>query len=421
MLQAKLNHLYGYVQSLDTDAIAIAYSGGGDSTALLHMLRDYPGVSHAFIVDHALREGSDQEARQAAEFARHLGYVTEVIKWDHDNPAKGLQVKARAFRYAAMGRACRAAGIKHLMTAHTADDQAETILMRKARDTGWRGLAGMAKVSYAPLWPALADVYLHRPLLQSSRQDLRDYNIREGLSWVDDPSNENQDFTRIQARTALTPKPEMTVKLLDVQAQNWTRLLAEQRLFGTWLSHHANITPQGYVLTERVPPAELLLHLLRAVSGTGGPIDAARRENLVQEMGRADFTAATLAGAWVVKTIDGFLFTRDMSAVKARSGETAILTARTTLPKDEPYLWDGRFMITARKEGIVATAAHGRIEQLSKLDMPQDIQSLPKEVRPTLPVYEADGQIIGFGAGEWPELTATACHSRRLSERFPAT
>lgn len=418
MLQAKLNHLYGYVQSLNTKAIAIAFSGGGDSTALLHMLRDYPGVTHAFIVDHALRDGSDVEAQQAAKFAQGLGYQTEIITWDHDNPARGIQVKAREFRYAAMGEACRQAGIEHLMTAHTADDQAETLLMRKARDTGWRGLAGMAKTAYAPLWPALADVYLHRPLLQSYRQELRDYNHREGLSWVDDPSNENQDFTRIKARTALTPKPDMTAKLLEVQKQNRDRLQAERQLFGTWLSRYAQISPQGYLVTDRIPPTELLLHILRVVSGTGGPIDAARRDSLAADMESSDFKAATLAGGWVVKTSDGFLFTRDMSAVKARAGETAILTATTQLLKDQPYLWDGRFMMTAKTDGVSVKAIYGHIEQVTKMDIPQDILSLPKQVRPTLPIYEIDNRSIGFGAGQWPELSVQSCHERRLSERF---
>ena len=187
---------------------AIAFSGGGDSTALLHACRDNPAVTHAFIIDHALRDGSDEEVAQSAQFARSLGYQVQTQRWSHDGISSAIQVKAREYRYAAMGDMCRQAGIKHLITAHTQDDQAETLLMRIDRKTGWRGLAGMPSLAYAPLWPALAGVTLHRPWLGVSRDDIRTYNAQNSLSYIDDPSNENTDFTRVRARQALSVDPD---------------------------------------------------------------------------------------------------------------------------------------------------------------------------------------------------------------------
>ena len=107
---------------------AIAFSGGGDSTAMLHAFRDDPRITHAFIVDHALREGSDIEAKIAANFAQQLGYQVQIKRWKHQDIKTGLQAKARHARYQALGQMCRAEGLSHLMTAHSEDDQAETFL-----------------------------------------------------------------------------------------------------------------------------------------------------------------------------------------------------------------------------------------------------------------------------------------------------
>ncbi|WP_409432052.1 tRNA lysidine(34) synthetase TilS [Litorimonas sp. RW-G-Af-16] len=414
MTPAQFNQLFSFVQTLDTP-VAIAFSGGGDSTALLHALRDHPLATHAFIIDHNLRRESALETERSADFARDLGYTIITKRWDHGGVTTGLQVKARAYRYAAMGDMCRRAGLAHLLTAHTADDQAETLLMRKARLTGWRGLAGMAESAYGPLWPALAEVTLHRPLLRVSRQDLRAYNRAENLSWIDDPSNENQDFTRIKARSELGVKAGLTEKLLEVQTQNRARRDAEAALFGTWLARHATLHAAGYVTTTRVPPVELLLHLLRAVSGSGGPIDAARREALAARMEAADFDAATLAGAWVVKTADGFLFTRDPVAVKGRAGgdgDGAALAAPVDIPTDYPLIWDGRFAIQASQTGFAVQAAYGHLQKLDGLT------NYPKEVRGTLPMI-VKGEIIYGDSADGVQMQNLV--TKRLYAHFGTT
>ena len=180
---------------------AIAYSGGGDSTALIYALRLYDPL--VLIVDHGLRAGSEAEAQKAAAFARGLNLTARVLTWSHEGISSGIQEKAREARYKMLGDACREVGIIYLLTGHTKDDQAETLLMRYDRGTDWRGAAGMSAQIYAPLWPALVDVTLVRPLLNASRSALREYNRQHGLTWIEDPSNENPDFERIRARQYL--------------------------------------------------------------------------------------------------------------------------------------------------------------------------------------------------------------------------
>ncbi len=416
MLEAQLGHLYSRISALGSNKIAIAYSGGGDSTALLHALRDFPSVTHAFIIDHNLRAESAVETHQAAGFAKSLGYSVHVRQWDHAQPKTGLQVKARAYRYAAMGEMCRQMRVSHLLTAHTSDDQAETLLMRQDRGTGWRGLAGMRAQAFAPLWPALADVTLVRPLLDVSRKELREYNEREGLTWIDDPSNENQDFTRVRARQTLMQNETLKVRVLNTQSENKHRLRSERKLFKDWMSRYGDLNEHGFFLLSRVPPSELLLHLLRIASGTGGPIDAARREALCEQMASDDFKAATLAGAWVVKIKEGFLITRDKVAVQGRRGEAAEPLQPITLKKGVSFLWDGRFKITANQDAINVFPAFGHLQKLQEASEVKQLFNLPSAARASLPVFRKRSEIIGFGTHVSREVEVEALAHNRLQD-----
>lgn len=397
---------------------AIAFSGGGDSTAMVHAFAKHPNVTHAFIIDHALRPESASEAAQVADWARGLGYTVEVDRWAHHGIRSGVQVKARVYRYAALGRMCRAAGLTQLLTAHTADDQAETLLMRLDRRTGWRGLAGMPASAHAPLWPALWNVDLVRPWLGVSRAELRAHNAAQGLSFIDDPSNENRDFTRIRARQALAADTDLRRDLLSQQAQMRTRLESERAEQGDWLRAHARISEQGFIRLDAVPDPELLLHLLRAASGTGGPIDRAKRRTLIQNMATPDFKAATLAGAWVVRTDDGFVITRDMVAVTGRGGQAAALSEPLPLPKGTAVLWDGRFSIQAHLTGLQVLPASYNFSILLQETENEHFLDYQKSVQPTLPVFWLAIHPLAFGAHDSEILRATATTARRLQALF---
>jgi len=405
---------------------AIAFSGGGDSTAMLHAGRDNPNIKHAFIIDHALRESSAIEAEGAAETARALGYEARIMRWQHKGITTGIQAKARVYRYAALGQLCREAGIEHLLTAHTADDQAETLLMRLDRQTGWRGLAGMPEDAYAPLWPALAGVTLHRPWLSKSRQELRDYNARHGLSFVEDPSNENTDFARIRARQALAADPALRAYLLAQQKQMRTRLTAERATDGTWLKRHARISGQNYIETNTIPPSEVLLHILNAVSGRGGPIDAAKRARLCKDMESPGFKSATLGGAWVVRKnrdaphggSHSFVFLRDRVAVTGRDATSRL--RRLNLKKGAHTLWDGRFFCQAKTDGIEVDLGAGHLQKLRQLTEFKTLFELPKEVRESLPVYFLGGEPVAYGACDTKCLVSHAASASRLQGLYKA-
>ena len=394
---------------------AIAFSGGGDSTALLHLCADLPNITHAFIIDHGLRAGSAAEVNQAADYARSFGYHVQSERWSHVGISTGIQMKAREYRYAAMGRMCRAAGLKHLITAHTADDQAETLLMRLDRQTGWRGLAGMRGSAFAPLWPALMGITLHRPLLSVSRAKLRAYNAKEKLIYVDDPSNENRAFARVRARQFLKADQNLRRDLLQQQVSTLERLMTERREAADWLSRHAKISPHGFVETSMAPSPELLSYLLNAVSGRGGPIDAAKRKRLSQAMNESSFSATTLAGAWVVPTSHGFLFTRDQVMIKGRRNlQPNSRQHSMTLSAGETCLWDGRFYVRAKDDDLTIHPAQGHLSKLIDLPETKAIFDCPAEVRGTLPVYSFAQKVLGFGQINNQNVTAEPVSAQRL-------
>jgi tRNA(Ile)-lysidine synthase len=196
-------------------ALLLAVSGGPDSTALMVLaarwraaLEDGPRLL-AVTVDHGLRAESRREARTAKQLALRLGIRHRTMRWTGDKPQTGLQEAARAVRYRLLAAAARAAGAVHILTAHTLDDQAETVLLRMARGSGMTGLAAMARqtplvgqIRAAGASPrrAAAPLVLVRPLLELPKARLIATLEAGRISFCDDPSNGDPRFTRARLR-----------------------------------------------------------------------------------------------------------------------------------------------------------------------------------------------------------------------------
>ena len=373
--------------------LAMALSGGGDSMALLSLCRKAEAGRplHALIVDHGLRPESYSEAQTVADWARALGAQPHILKWKGCKPETGIQEKARQARYDLIGNWCRANGITTLLVGHTQDDQAETLLMRYDRATDWRGAAGMAERVYAPLWPQLAEITLVRPLLGMPRQHLRAYNRAGKLNWIEDPSNENRDFTRIRARDYLQGRTQLKHDLLRTAETLSEGLERERILFGHFYAGHVRCDKWGLLQLEMVPPPMLLKHLLRAASGTGGPIEMAKLRGLARQMGRADFSGATLAGAHVIRHRGRLIMGPDPARFKGRHNRSALGAIKW--PVHEKRVWDGRYLISCHHNGITVRPLMGYMARLSK---PQKAQlgNIPPVFRGSLPLILNESQNV---------------------------
>jgi tRNA(Ile)-lysidine synthase len=184
-------------------AIVLAVSGGPDSIALMWLAARWRRTLArgprliAVTVDHGLRAEAKGEARDVKRLARALDLPHRTMRWTGAKPKTGLPAAARAARYRLLAQAARASGATHILTAHTRDDQAETLLMRLLRGSGIAGLAAMARQSERD------GVLLARPFLHVSKSQLIATLKKAKLGFADDPTNRDLNFTRPRLRTLM--------------------------------------------------------------------------------------------------------------------------------------------------------------------------------------------------------------------------
>jgi tRNA(Ile)-lysidine synthase len=183
--------------------LLVAVSGGLDSVTLTHCLSEAGFSVVIGHVHHGLRESADRDEALTRDLAIELGCRFESVRLHLEKkPGKSLQEEAREARYAALGRMADQVGATGLVTAHHADDQAETVLINLARGAGPRGLGGMAAVSPVPGRP---DLTLYRPLLERTREEIEGLAQSRGFRWHEDPSNRDVSYRRNAIRTTLLP------------------------------------------------------------------------------------------------------------------------------------------------------------------------------------------------------------------------
>lgn len=189
----------------------MAFSGGSDSLALLHLLRalgeSWPLKLSAAHFDHGLQPESAAWASRAAELCRRAGVPCDVGR---THGLTGGAAEWRAARYAFLAEARRRAGADRVALAHQRDDHVETVLLNLLRGPGFRGLAGI---------PARRGAFV-RPLLGFAREELRSYLRARGGEWAEDPANRNPRYRRARVRHGLLPA-------LAAEDPSVRRLLAE--------------------------------------------------------------------------------------------------------------------------------------------------------------------------------------------------
>jgi len=315
-LFAKLEHL---------PALVLAVSGGPDSTALLWLvarwqksLKKKPALL-AVTVDHGLRPESAREAAVVKKLAKALGVEHRTMMWKGQKPATGLQKAARQARYALFAEAAAKLGASHVLTAHTRDDQAETVLIRMSRGSGLTGLAAMAQVSRLP--NGAGHIALVRPLLDVPKARLVATLRAAKIGFAEDASNRDPRFTRARLRVLM---PELAREGLDASrlsllARRLKRAdLALKAVAERTMANLAGSPPEGGPIEFPADkfarlPAEIALRIIgRAVARLGdeGPVELGKLEALHAALSAAQSgkikLRRTLAGA-IVTLADGRL------------------------------------------------------------------------------------------------------------------
>jgi tRNA(Ile)-lysidine synthase len=348
--------------------LLLAVSGGPDSTALMLLAARWAKARKgapklvAVTVDHGLRKEAAREAQAVARLARTLGIAHRTLRWRGKKPKTGLQQAARLARYRLLAEAARQCGARHILTAHTLDDQAETVVIRLARGSGLTGLAAMQRISSLPTAqrapspargggvgrgtgqaetpppdrlrlrlrrstsPASgrgeerkdASLCVVRPLLDIPKSRLIATLKAAKIPFAEDPSNRDPRFTRARLRGQM---PELAREGLDARrlsllARRLKRAdAAIEAVVDEAMAALAPAADTGRIVVPAMGfsalPDEIALRLIgRAVALTGdeGPVELGKLEALVGALAAA-LGAAKPAGARFRRSLAGAMVT----------------------------------------------------------------------------------------------------------------
>ncbi|MDE2064402.1 MAG: tRNA lysidine(34) synthetase TilS [Bradyrhizobium sp.] len=288
--------------------LVLAVSGGPDSIALMWLAARWrKSLSRgprllATTVDHGLRPEAAREAREVKRLARDLGIPHRTVRWTGEKPTSGVPAAARAARYRLLANLARRNGASHILTAHTRDDQAETLLMRLLRGSGISGLAAMAREIERD------GVRIARPFLNVGKSQLIATLQKAGIGYADDPTNRDVRFTRPRIRAVieelraeggdarnlarLASRLARANAAIEILADGAARYLAlKDRLIGSPRAASATTRNADFEAAAFAGlPEEIRLRLLlRAIDRVGheGPAELGKAEALLSALDSA--------------------------------------------------------------------------------------------------------------------------------------
>ena len=402
---AELEVLFAQLRQYST--IVLAVSGGADSVALMLLAarwraRTQPaGRFIVATVDHGLREQSAAEATWVAEQACAVGFEHIALQWADTKPPTGIQEAARVARYrllAGLAQACLAADERAaVVTAHTQDDQAETLLMRLARGSGVDGLGAMQPVRPAMGGDTACD--LVRPLLHVRGARLREVLRSEGLSWLEDPSNDLDRFERVRIRKAAAQLAEIGLEneKIALSARRIARArealdravddLQQQAGLDLHAGAFASFKAQPWLMAAEELRLRLVGRLTSAFGGQRSQLSLGSLEALVERMSALDFEGATLGGAIIELVAGEFRVMRE--GLRAPLPELSLTPGGTVM-------WDGRFRVrasTAAERSVsvsaLGPAAYSELRHI--IDVPR---GWPARAVATLPAIRSGHELL---------------------------
>lgn len=372
--------------------VGVAVSGGSDSTALLLAVHDWgreKGIDlRAATVDHGLRPEAAAEAAQVAALCARLGLRHDILTVADLAPGPNLQARARDARHGALTRWGAEAGLACVLLGHTADDVAETLVLRLRRGAGLDGLARMAA------WRAAGEGVLHwgRPFLDLRREALRDHLRARGIPWSDDPSNDDPAFDRVRTRRAIAAlelDPAVLAATATALDEARATLGARTRVLAAELVREdrgdlliAADALAALLDAEPEHPRRLLVAALAWIGGGPAPRRAAQLRLIDHLRHRS---SCTLAGCRIT-------FARGVLRIGRE-------VAATAPPGPTDAVWDGRWRLDGPHAPDLNVAALGA--DAARLDW--RATGLPRASVLASPAIRRGATLVAAPLAGWPE------------------
>ncbi|MCY4293094.1 MAG: tRNA lysidine(34) synthetase TilS [Roseovarius sp.] len=333
-----LDRIADHFSSRLPSKVGVAVSGGSDSLALLVLMIRWAaphGVKvRAVTVNHNIRPEAVQEAEHVEATCRGMRCPHDTIQWGGPLGAGNLLNQAREARYALIADWAASRKIHDVALGHTLNDQAETFLMRLAREAGVDGLSSMSG-----RWERNGCTF-HRPLLKVARGELRRLLVDHGIVWCDDPGNDNVAFERTRARRVLEALEPLGItagnlaavsdKIDDVRRHLYAEVLDASIRMVKFEMGDAVVNMDDYRTLNREVARRLLQNILKWIGGG----EHAPRGRAVEAMLNAieNGVSMTLGGCYAMVDSNGVRFTREARAVSGKSSAPG-------------EIWDGRWKV----------------------------------------------------------------------------
>ncbi len=331
---------FGWIDFAGRSSVIVAVSGGSDSTALLIAFKRWiEQTNHdlrlvCVTIDHGLRPESAEEAQHVASLCARLGIAHRTVRWTGEKPKSAIAAAAREARYTLLAKAAREEGTDIVLTGHTADDQAETVQMRRSRGRNTvqsRGLAGMARMTLFD-----GDTWIVRSLLHSRRNTLRDVLAKDGVEWIEDPTNEDESFERVAIRKLLTENHQFEeLCAMAVKSADWrTKFAAEA---ATLIGRHGSLIAPGLVRLDQDFYGEgkarnnAVRTVLACAGGSDRLADTDRTSILMSQLRKG---RSCLSGCLAAKTKDGLHFCRERRSGGELSFTDGVFDCRYRISSD---------------------------------------------------------------------------------------
>ncbi|TIX91323.1 tRNA lysidine(34) synthetase TilS [Rhizobium sp. P44RR-XXIV] len=377
--------------------ILVAISGGSDSTGLLIALAEqikslpYPDIAlSAATIDHGLRASAADEALNVAALCASRDIPHFVRRWEGEKPKSAIMAAAREARYELLADLASEISADVIVTAHTVDDQRETILMRASRRREGEDGVGTG-ISDALLFDRR--IWIVRPFLVCRRVDIRDYLDKHAVSWLDDPSNEDTRFERVRTRKKLAQETEAAV-LADGGA-NRTALSGSA---ASWLDEYVTIHANVLCAIDRAAfsgDAAVVTYALSSLAAVfGGEVYGPGRQQMERIL---DFVKAGQPGR---RTAGGVVFDLRRDSLYLMR-ESRNIEPMTLMPGAKA-IWDGRFELVNSGSAPIRVQARGA--QLAKSFPPDLPKGAVQRASAAMPLIAANGSEEAAAAAVVPHL-----------------